>query len=52
MTRRIRSNVIIRRFLAGMSFNDLRWEYRDRGLTLTDIERAIRNALNRKRSKR
>lgn len=46
--RRVRSDVILRRFLAGWTFDDL-W-YR-MGCRTDDIERAIRNALNRKRSK-
>lgn len=48
MPRRVRSDVILRRFLAGESVFDVAL---DLGATRARIERAIRNALNRNRSK-
>lgn len=49
MARRPRSDVILRRFLAGWSFDRIEFHL---GCELDDIERAIRNALNRKRNDR
>lgn len=47
-TRRVRSDVIIRRFLDGWTFAEL---IERLGTDLQTIERAIRNALNRKKAR-
>lgn len=52
MIRRPRRDVILRRFLAGESVGDIVWRYRQSTIQCTDVEQAIRDALNRKRSKR
>lgn len=52
MTRRPRSGVILRRFLAGESINDILWRYRQSTIQRDNIEQLIRDKLNCKRSKR
>lgn len=48
---RPRRDVILRRFLAGESTTDIAFHYWKSGIVRSDVEQAIRDALNRKRSK-